>query len=367
MKSLPDRIVDLAIRIQQIPAPTFEEIERARLVKDLFQNENLQDIELDPAGNVFARLPGADSGRPPLVVSAHLDTVFPRETPLDINRSGTQITGPGLGDNSLAVAGLFGLLWMLQESATTLPGDLWLVANVGEEGLGDLNGMKTVVDRFGDLAKAYLVLEGTALGQVYHRALRVRRYRITFRTLGGHSWAHFGRPSAVHEIAKFITRLADIPFPENPRTTYNVGIIAGGTSINTIAPYATIDLDLRSESPGMLDVVLQKVENLLESMKSEQIEAEMEIIGDRPGGELPSDHPLVSLAMRSLERLDIEPRLHIGSTDANIPLSRGLNSVCIGITRGGDAHSLKEFILTDPIPVGMRHLLDVVTGVWDLD
>ncbi len=366
MKSITSRLVDLAIRIQQIPAPTFDEFERAEFVRKLFEKEDLSDVEIDSTGNVYARLPGADSERPPIVVSAHLDTVFPRETPLEIIRKDSQIFGAGIGDNSFAVASLAGLIWLLRDRAITLPGDLWLVANVCEEGLGDLNGMKAVVDRFYEQPVAYLVLEGTALGHVYHRALRVRRYRITFSTIGGHSWAHFGRPSAIHEIAGFITNLADIHFPEVPRTTYNVGVIEGGTSINTIAPKASVELDLRSESSGVLEDIIRQVESLVESRKSEHLDVDMEIIGDRPGGELPVDHPLVELAVRSLHDLQIEPQLRIGSTDANIPLSHGLQAVCIGVTLGGGAHTMNEFILTKPITTGLTHVLDMVTGIWDL-
>ena len=366
MNDIPERLIELAIRIQQIPAPTFEEQARARFVEQLFHQEGLQDVETDSLHNVYARFPGADPDRPPLIVTAHLDTVFPQETPLDITRVGNQIFGPGIGDNSFAVAGLLALVWLLREQAVNLPGDLWLVANVGEEGLGDLNGMKAVVERFGTQPVAYLVLEGTALGQVYHRALRVRRYRIHFSTAGGHSWAHFGRPSAIHEIARFVTRLSDIPFPDSPRTTFNVGIIEGGASINTIAPNASIELDLRSESHALLNEIISAVENILDEFRSDLLDVRMEIIGDRPNGSLPPDHPITRLAMRSLEALGIEPHLHIGSTDANVPLSMGLQALCIGITRGGGAHSSQEFILTEPVPAGLQHLMDMVTGVWDL-
>jgi len=183
--SLVAQVLDLAVQIQQIPAPTFYESGRAAFIQKQFVKAGLRDVQVDEIGNVYGRLPGAGQ-KPPLVVSAHSDTVFPASTDLQVRREKGQIHGPGIGDNSLGVAGLFGLLWglraRLQGSSAELrfPGDLWLVANVGEEGLGDLRGMRVVVDRFGPQVLAYLVVEGMALGQIYHRGLGVKRYRINW-------------------------------------------------------------------------------------------------------------------------------------------------------------------------------------------
>lgn len=200
--SLSARVLDLAVTIQQIPAPPFGEAQRAEFVRQRFAVEGLEAVSLDALGNVFACLPGSGRSKP-LVVSAHLDTVFPFDTDLKVRREADRIFGPGIGDNSLGVAGLFGLLWALRQERGDqpgLPGDLWLVANVGEEGLGDLRGIRAVVERFKDEPLAYLILEGMAFGQVYHRALGVQRYRITVRTEGGHSWVDYGRHSAIHEF-----------------------------------------------------------------------------------------------------------------------------------------------------------------------
>ena len=205
--SMVRKVLERAVAVQQIAAPTFAESRRASFVKECLEVEGLADISLDEAGNVYARLPGLGQA-PPVVVSAHLDTVFPAETDLTIRRETGKIIGPGIGDNSLGVAGLFGLLWMVETSSgampsgvkqrQSLPGDIWLVDNVGEEGLGDLRGMRAVVDRFKGQVSAYIILEGMALGQIYHRALGVRRYRIAARTIGGHSWVDYGAPSAVN-------------------------------------------------------------------------------------------------------------------------------------------------------------------------
>ena len=359
-----DKILDLAIQIQQIPAPSFFEEERAAFIQDRFEAEGLSDVEIDALGNVFARWPG-EGTTPPLILTAHSDTVFPREIDLQITRSPGKIHGPGIGDNSLGIAGLFGLIWSLREQNFTPPGDIWFVVNVCEEGLGDLKGMRGVVDRFGEQPTAYIVVEGMALGQVYHRGLEVQRYRITASTEGGHSWADFGIPSAIHDLAKLVTKLTDIHLPEEPRTSLNVGKISGGTSVNSIAAEASLELDLRSTEMGALQNLVGEVEALVTESNRPNVEFTAKIIGQRPAGEIPEDHPLVRLAVKVLESQGIQPHLNIGSTDANIPLSHGLPCICIGLTNGGGAHTVNEFIHTRPLEKGMAQLVEVVKRVFD--
>lgn len=366
------RILDLAIQIQQVPAPTFHEAERAEFVRACFAAEGLQDVEIDPVGNVYAclrsdRQPPAAGCQPsdkaqdkPLVVSAHLDTVFPAGTDLSVRREGGRVYGPGLGDNSLGVAGLFGLVWLLRARDLALPCDLWLVANVGEEGLGDLRGMKAVVERFGQGAGAYIVLEGMALGHVYHRGLGVRRYRVSARTSGGHSWMDYGRPSAIHELTELSTHITRLEVPQTPRTTLNIGVIAGGTSVNTIAAEASLELDLRSENLAALEGLAQQVEQLCARAGKAGVEVKAEAIGARPAGELPAAHPLVLLAADCLRAQGLEPRLAIGSTDANVPLNRGLPAVTIGLTTGSGAHTVHEYVNVEPLEKGMEAALGVV-------
>jgi acetylornithine deacetylase/succinyl-diaminopimelate desuccinylase-like protein len=370
-----DRVIELAIAIQQIPAPTFEEGPRAEFVRGCFLEAGLQDVEIDTAGNVLGRLPGGDAS--PLVVSAHLDTVFPHTTDLRITRDvaasssfqgfhegGERVHGPGIGDNSMGVAGLLGLAWMLRERGTRLAGDLWFVANTGEEGLGNLLGMKSVVERFGAQVTGYLVIEGMALGHIYHRAVAVQRYRIHARTAGGHAWSDYGNPSAVHDLAALTTRIAGLELPHSPRTTLNVGIMKGGTSINTVAAEASIELDMRSESPQVLAELVSRVDALIEAANRSGVRVEAEGIGQRPGGQIPADHPLVELAIASLRTQGIEARLIGGSTDANVPLSRGLPAVVMGVTTGGGAHTLAEFVDVEPIARGMSSLVEFVERVW---
>ncbi len=218
MTNRTEQLLDLAIRLQQIPAPTFAEKARAEFVRELFLSEGLVDVMLDIVNNVYGRLPGRGDAKP-LVVSAHLDTVFRTDTKLTVSREADRILGPGIGDNSLGLATLFGLLWALRDRACIPAGDIWLVGNAGEEGLGNLRGMNAVADRFGAGVLAYLVIEGTALGHVYHRGIAVQRYRVRIRTAGGHSWSDYGRPSAIHELAHIITQMTSLPMPASPRTS----------------------------------------------------------------------------------------------------------------------------------------------------
>ncbi|MFN2144227.1 MAG: M20/M25/M40 family metallo-hydrolase [Anaerolineales bacterium] len=363
---LVEDVVTRAIEIQQIPAPTFEEGQRASFVAEAFRAENLSDVQMDEDGNVFARLPGAEEDSPPLVVSAHTDTVFPADTDLTIKREKEKIHGPGIGDNSLGVAGLFGLVWMLREQDIRLPGDVWLVANICEEGLGDLKGMKAVYQRFGDQPLGYIILEGLALGRIYHRGLGVRRYRISVETVGGHSWVDYGNPSAIHELALLTAQISGIRTPLRARTTMNVGKISGGVSINTIAPFASMELDLRSENGRALSTLAHKVEGLVRLSERPGVRYTCEPIGDRPFGEIAVDHPLVKAGVKALRNQGLDPVFEIGSTDANIPLSQGAPAICIGLSHGGGAHTTSEFMEIAPLATGLAQLLEVVRLAFDL-
>ncbi len=358
-----EQLLDLAIRIQQVPAPTFEEQARAEFVRGLFVKEGLSDVSLDEVSNAYGRLPGKGSAKP-LVVSAHLDTVFPANTDLTIKREDERIYGPGIGDNSLGVAALFGLLWGLRDDATNLPGDVWLVANSGEEGLGNLRGMKAVVDRFGPNVTAYAVLEGTALGHVYHKAIAVERYRITVKTPGGHSWSDYGQPSAIHELARIVTQMTSIAIPSTPRSSLNVGTMSGGTGVNVVAPEAKLELDIRSEGRESLEWITRRVKDIVSGVRRDGVRTEMELIGQRPAGQIPEDHPLVRLAEQCLAEQGLKASFTSGSTDANVPLSRGIPALVLGVTTGGNAHSVQEFIELAPVPMGITQLLRFVEKVW---
>ena len=372
--ALLKNLLDLAIRIQQIPAPTFHEEQRAIFLRDLFLAESLCDVHIDDIGNVYARLPGKGKSRP-LILSAHCDTVFSQHTDLSIRREKDKLYGAGIGDNSLGVAGLFGCLWLLAETGgqqpgkdgfrkSSLPGDVWLVANVGEEGLGDLRGMRAVVERFGKQVQAYVILEGMALGQIYHRGLEVKRYRLQVTTAGGHSWVDYGKPSAIHELAQVMSRIIQLSIPDQPRTTLNIGVIEGGTTVNSIAAQAGFELDLRSEDVSALNQIAAQVEKIVLESARHDVGFKLEVVGQRPGGQIPVGHPLISLARESLEAQGISPNLAIGSTDANLPLSHGLPAVCIGLTTGGGAHTLNEYISTAQVAQGLKQIKQIIQGAW---
>ncbi len=363
MIDLSIRILDLTMQIQQIAAPTFNESARGHFVHDLFHKENLKDVSMDDVGNVFARLPGRDKHAKPLIVSAHLDTVFPESVNLQSREDVGKVIAPGIGDNSLGVGALFGILWTLHQRKIELEHDLWLVANVGEEGLGDLCGMRAVVDRFNADVIGYLVLEGLALGHVYHRAIGVKRYRIYTNTVGGHSWSDYGQPSAVHELASLVTKLTSMKLPREPRTTMNIGTISGGTGINVLASEAKCELDLRSEDPHTLEGVIAQAEDLIWRTNREGVKIRTEVIGQRPAGEIPANHPFVKTAVDCMKKHGLEAILTAGSTDANIPLSRGIPAVVMGITTGGSAHTLHEYIKTEPIAMGMEGVVSFVETV----
>lgn len=358
----PEEVAQLAVAIQQIPAPTFSEQQRAAYVRDQFESIGLSRISVDHLGNVYGCQPSEAGGdRDPVVVSAHTDTVFPADTDLAVRRVNGQIHGPGIGDNSMGVAGIIAAAQALVDSQLPLPADVWFAANVGEEGLGDLLGMRAVVDRFGDAAQ-YIVVEGGLYGRICHQAIGVRRYRVDVRADGGHSWGNFGRPSAIHELARLITEIDQIPVPSTPKTTYNVGIIEGGTSINTIAQSASFLLDLRSEDGGALTRLEQAVDQLLQrGREREGIAITQTLIGDRPAGQLPSSSPLIRWAKDALDYVGCQ-RIEFlaGSTDANIPLSRAIPAVCIGLAESGNSHRLDEFVDLARLPQGLVQLLLLV-------
>lgn len=355
LTSIP-ALIDEALTIQQIPAPTFDEARRAAYIRSVFEAiPALRDIHVDALHNVYSRLPGRDSARPALLISAHTDTVFPIETDLTYRRTEQQLHAPGIGDNSLGVAGLLGVLRLLQNHP--IESDIWFIANTREEGLGDLGGIRAVVDRLHGRIGACIVIEGMAFGQIYHAGIAVRRLRIHAQTAGGHSWLHFGQPSAIHELVKFAGRLTTLQVPTTPRTTYNIGLIEGGRSVNTIATDASLTLDLRSESSDTLAVLEKQVMLVLEGSHREGVLFRTEVVGDRPAGAINASHPLVHLAREALDTVKMTPILHTGSTDANYPLAKGIPAVTVGITSGGNAHRLDEYIDLPPIARGMWQLV----------
>lgn len=364
-----DSILDQIIAIQQIPAPTFDEERRAIYIEKQFQACGLVDVGRDPLNNVYGRSAGHSPNRPPLVISAHLDTVFPIETDLSVRREGTLLYGPGIGDNSTGVAGLLRIAKALRQHDLAHAADIYFVANVGEEGLGDLRGMRAVVERFGSQA-TYVIVEGGLFGKLIHQAVGVRRYHIVVTTPGGHSWGGFGVASAIHVLGRLIVDIDSLTVPAIPKTTYNVGIIQGGLSINSIANSADLWLDLRSEGSDSLEMLVKDVEGIVRTRNQQYategkaVEIAMEQVGNRPAGSISRQSPVVAFADAALRVMGCEDVHYLASsTDANIPLSRGYQAVCLGLTNSGNSHRPDEFMDKTNLPAGLGQLLLVALAV----
>lgn len=354
-------VLEQASAIQKIPAPTFDEWQRAAMVEAHYRSVGLHDVLMDDLGNVYGRMPGLEPTRPALLISAHMDTVFPAATLLTLRHDddSKQLFGPGIGDNSLGLAAMLSLCHALPEFSLTPESDIWWVATVGEEGLGDLRGMRQACDRLGDRIGLAIILEGIGLGRIFYAGLGVRRLQVLVKGQGGHSWLHAGRPSAIHHLVRIGAALVErISPPKRPRSTLNIGLIEGGTSINTLAPEASFSIDLRSVDSTALARLEADVRACIASLNHKpEIEVSVQVVGDRPSAALAQDHPLIRAAQSVLRSLAIGPgSREIGSTDANIPLARQIPAICIGITTGGDAHTIGEFIDTGPVSTGMQQL-----------
>ncbi|MDQ3226347.1 MAG: M20/M25/M40 family metallo-hydrolase [Chloroflexota bacterium] len=360
-------VVDLTARIAAIASPTGGEWEKSRFVESLFKNEGLATV-CDAIGDVVATIPGrpcASPGAPTLLIAAHIDTVFPLPTPLSIARSESQMVGPGVGDNSIAVAAATSLAALFRVAGEVPAVDVLLTGNVGEEGLGNLRGIREVMATRSGIG-AVVALEGHNLGRVTHVAVGSRRFRITAEGPGGHSWGDFGRPNAIQGLAKVIAELDAIPLPRSPKTTLNVGTIDGGVSVNTIAPVASCLLDLRSTDDPTLRRLSERVTRLVTRSNRDALVVTAELIGDRPAGVVAIESPIVQMAAGALAALGLEPSFDASSTDANVPIAAGIPAVCIGLTTGGNVHRPDEFIDLAPIPNGIAQLALLTLALSEL-
>lgn len=348
-------VLTLAQEIAQIPSPTFYEEQKAAFVRSYFESLGLQTW-VDEVGNVFARRPGR--GRGEVLLAAHTDTVFPAGTDLRVRAEDGRLIGPSIGDNSVAVAALLALPTILDEARIDTEADLLLCADTGEEGLGDLRGIRRAVGDRRASVRAVIAIEGNGLGRVTTGGVGSTRLKVTVTAPGGHSWGAFGKASAIHVLGEIIAQITRLEVPSEPKTTYNIGQIEGGVSVNTIAPTASLLLDMRSVDPDELASLRNRVEAILQAANSIQdgVSVGYEVIGNRPAGSIPVDAPIVRQAIETLQVLSLEPRLGASSTDANIPIAEGIPAVCIGITKGGNGHRTDEYIETAPVSQGIQHL-----------
>jgi acetylornithine deacetylase/succinyl-diaminopimelate desuccinylase-like protein len=354
-----ERVASLAADICTVPAPSNDELERAAFVAAKLKGLGYQDVEIDEVGNVIVRR-GTKGGKG-ILVMAHTDTVFPADTEILVRRNGNWLSGPGIGDNSTSVAAVLTAIELLDQHRVETPRDLIIVFNVGEEGLGNLRGARAATDRFGNDVTGVIVVDGK-VGNVTHAGVGSSRWRVTVTGPGGHSFMHFGRPSAIHALGRIIARLAEMRVPIEPKTTFNVGVISGGTSVNTIAASAEAIIDLRSESAEELAKLEVQARSIIEHEGNSGygITTSVEVLGERPAGALPRETPLVQLAADSVRRIGLEPQFQCSSTDANIPISRGIPAVCIGAYEGEEAHTLNERVYVPSLERGMVHVLDLL-------
>jgi acetylornithine deacetylase/succinyl-diaminopimelate desuccinylase-like protein len=350
-----DRFTAELIRICEIPAPPFREHERGRYFAGRFAELGLSDVHTDSEGNVIGFYRG-ESELPLTVVSAHLDTVFPDGTDVQVRRIGTRLCAPGIADNVAGLAGLIGMIQALNAGEIRLRGTIAFVATVGEEGEGDLRGVRHLFSegKVAGRASAFISFDGPGVESITHQALGSRRYRITLEGPGGHSWGDFGVVNPVHALGRVVAKLADYRAPVEPRTTYNVGCIEGGESVNVIPEQARMDVDLRSTSEAelarleefLLKAINQAIteENALRAASGLRLRSDVKLIGHRPSGETPQHAMLVRMAVEASRALGITPILNRASTDSNIPISLGVQAVTIGVGGlSGDSHRLSEW------------------------
>jgi acetylornithine deacetylase/succinyl-diaminopimelate desuccinylase-like protein len=357
------------VRICEIPAPPFKEEVRARYITDKFKELGLARVRSDEEGNVIAERPGL-SPTPRIVVSAHLDTVFPEGTDVRVRRQGARFLAPGISDNSCGIVSLIALARALDAAEVKTEGTIYFAATVGEEGEGNLRGARHLFTRgeFKSGVDAFISLDGPGLERITQRALGSRRYRVTVTGPGGHSWGDFGIVNPVHALGRAIARFASYAAPLSPRTSYNVGVIEGGSSVNAIPQRASMVVDVRSVSNDeieKLESYLHRVveiavreENSQRAISGTSLAFEFQQVGDRPSGETPADSRLVRAAIECSRVLGIEPRLDCSSTDSNIPISLGIPAITIGA--GGissNCHSLTEWYEAAGRDLGLKRLL----------
>ncbi len=349
--------------ITEVAAPTFEEAERAQLIARLWTEAGLA-AEVDPIDNVFARAEGGEGPR--VLLAAHSDTVFPAGTDVTVQRAGGRWLAPGIGDNAASLAVLTYLARQLPGLAGPLP-RLSFASPVGEEGRGDLRGMRRLLEDHVGEFDYVIAIDGT-LGSVTDRAVGSRRFEFTVRAGGGHSWGDYGGASAVHALAGAMNALVtELDVPSEPRSSFNLGTVHGGTSINAIAEEAHFDLDMRSVDSATLDAMEAQAMSLVRSALSRfDVSLEIEKIGDRPTANL-DNSALVRVASAALREHGVEPHTGAASTDSNAALAAGIPSVCFGVYTGGDAHRLSEWLDPRSLSTGYAALASLLRGMVSLD
>jgi tripeptide aminopeptidase len=362
--------------LTEIPAPAFQEGQRAAVLKTLLSAAGLA-VQVDATGNVIGELRGVNE-KEIVALSAHLDTVFPAGTDVRVRHEGSRMLAPGISDNGTGLAALAAIARALREAQIKPQRTILFVADVGEEGEGNLRGMRALVDAYRSRLKAVIVLDGAGTDHVTTIALASRRLEVTISGPGGHSWSDFGMPNPINALVRGSMRFINTKVPASPRTTFNLGQIDGGTSINSIPYQARLKVDVRSESEtelARLESALREsmaagVRDEMESPRDRsrgKLEWKVELLGSRPGGELAAASPLLA-ALRAADAIvENESRIERSSTDANIPLSLGIDAISIGAGgNGGGAHSLQEWYDPAGREMGLKRALLTLLGVAEV-
>ena len=343
--------IEQEVHVCEIPAPPFHEEARGRELKRLFDELGLRDVRIDAAGNVIGVRPGK-AAHPNVVLAAHLDTVFPEGTNVKVTREGTLLKGPGIGDDCRGLTVMLSVVRALREAKVETPGTITFVADVGEEGLGDLRGMKQL---FGETLKGqidkFVSIDGTGLG-ITNVGVGSNRYKVTFKGPGGHSYGAFGMANPIQAMGRAIAKIDAFEVPSQPKTTFNVGRVGGGTSVNAIPFEAWMEVDMRSADPASLKAVDTKFHAALKEAVDEEnqrwhgrgpVSVSAELVGVRPAGQTPKDSPIVQTALAVSRSMGIAEVLHEGSTDSNVPMNLGIPAITIsGGGVGTGAHALNE-------------------------
>ncbi|MGA0560331.1 M20/M25/M40 family metallo-hydrolase [Larkinella sp. VNQ87] len=360
------------ITLTETPAPPFKEEQKARKYAAMLKEAGADSVWIDDIGNVIAKRKGR-SGRRTVVVEGHLDTVFPEGTDVKVRQRGDTLYAPGVGDDTRGLVAILTVLRGLEKNRIETEADVWFVGTVGEEGLGDLRGMKHLFKTHGSKISACISVDGDGISEIVHRGLGSYRYRITFKGPGGHSYGAFGIVNPHHALGKAITYFsteADKFTRQGIKTTYSVSVIGGGTSVNAIPFESWMEIDMRSESPERLKGIDQLLKTALQRALQEEnslkrsgpdLTVEIKKIGDRPSGNIEPTVPLVQRAMAVSGFLGARPRLEVSSTNANTPISLGVPAVTIGSGGiGGNVHSLNEWWLNDKGYLGLQNVLLVL-------
>lgn len=351
-----DRFVEDIIRLTEIPAPPFQEARRAEAMRAAFAELGLRDVGIDAEGNVTGLRPGRGAGL--IAVAAHLDTVFPEGTDVTVRREGTELFAPGVGDDTRGLAALLAFIRALDAGGIATEASLLFVADVGEEGKGDLRGVRHLFSAgaYAGRIDAFFTIDGIETADLNTGAVGSRRLRITFRGPGGHAMIAFGTVNPAHALADLVAGLARIELPPGPLTTYCASLIGGGHAINAIPEQVWLELDLRSEDPAALAALEARVLALMEAAVAAEmargqgaITPSVEVLGDRPAGSTALDAPIVQASLAAIRAFGFTPRTGPSSTDANIPMSLGIPAVKFSHGgAGGRAHSLEEWIDVAP-------------------